>query len=172
MEIRHLKTSEIKKFRNRLYEKNNKICPILKQEIPSEKAVLDHIHKQRITDDITETSGVVRNVIDRNVNVFLGKIENAYKRFIPKNTIDLATLLRNIANYIENGALIEDNTIFSHPRENGNGDLIKMKRIPFSKKCFNELNAKLKENKKKTISYKKYLDSRIKNLLESYEITF
>ena len=89
-------------------------------------------------------------------------------RSIPKDTIDLPTLLRNIADYIEKGAFKEDDTLFSHPRENGNGDLVKMKKIPFSKRVFNELNKKLVEDKKKPIRYKKYLDTKIKNLIEKY----
>ena len=72
--IKHLKSSEIKSFREKLYYQNNGICPVLKKKIPLEKAVLDHIHKQRLSDDITENSGVIRNTIDTNANLFLGKI--------------------------------------------------------------------------------------------------
>ena len=43
-----------------------------------------------------------------------------------------------------------------------------MKKIPFSKRTFNELNKKLVEDKKKPIRYKKYLDAKIKNLIEKY----
>ena len=165
--IKHLKSSEIKKFREKLYYQNNRIFPVLKKEIPLEKAVLDHIHKQRLSDDITENSGVIRNTIDRDVNCFIGKIENAYKRYIPKD-IDLPTLLRNTADYIEKGAYKEDGVVFSHPRENGNSDQIKMKRIPFSKRDFNNLNKALIEDKKKPIKYKKFLDTKIQKLLEKY----
>ena len=168
MEIKHLKTKDIKSFRDKLLSLNENRCPVLKTKLDSSKAVLDHIHKQKLTDDITENSGVIRNTIDRNVNCLIGKIENGYKRYIPKDTIDLPTLLRNIADYIEKGAFIEDGVLFSHPRENGNGDLIKMKKIPFSKRVFNELNKKLVEDKKKPIRYKKYLDTKIKNLIEKY----
>ena len=60
--------------------------------------------------------------------------------------------------------------MFSHPRENGNSDLIKMKRIPFSKRDFNNLNKALIEDKKKPIKYKKFLDTKIQKLLEKYQI--
>ena len=110
---------------------------------------------------------MIRNTIDTNANLFLGKIENAYKRYIQKD-IDLPTLLRNTADYIEKGAYKEDDIVFSHPRENGNSDLIKMKRIPFSKRDFNNLNKALIEDKKKPIKYKKFLDTKIQKLLEKY----
>lgn len=167
LKIKHLKTKDIKSFREKLYYQNNKKCPILNKEIKLEEAVLDHIHKQRITDNITEIAGVVRNTIHKNANLFLGKIENAYKRYIPKD-IDLPTLLRNTADYIEKGAYKEEGVVFSHPRENGNSDLIKMKRIPFSKRDFNNLNKALIEDKKKPIKYKKFLDTKIQKLLEKY----
>lgn len=167
MNITHLKQSQIKEFREKLYNLNNQTCPILKQPLSKERAVLDHIHKQRQTDDITEMSGVIRNTIDKDVNLFLGKIENGYKRYI-RSDIQLATLLRNIADYIENGAYKEDNTVFSHPSENGNSDLIKMKKIPFSKRDFNKLNQELVKDNKKPIKHKKFLDSKTKELLDKY----
>lgn len=168
MEIKHLKTKDIKPLRDKLLKLNEGKCPILLTELDPKQAVLDHIHKQRKSDNITENAGVVRNTIDRNVNCMIGKIENAYKRYIPRDTNDLPSLLRNIADYIEKGPYNENGVIFSHPTENGNGDLIKMKNIPFQKRLFNKLNLKLKENKKKTINYKKYLDSRIYQLLKEY----
>lgn len=171
MNITHLKQSQIKEFREKLYNLNNQSCPILKQPLSKERAVLDHIHKQRQTDDITESSGVIRNTIDKDVNLFLGKIENGYKRYIrnnTKNNIELPDLLRNIADYIEKGSYKENNTVFSHPSENGNSDLIKMKKIPFSKRDFKHLNIELSKDNKKPIKYQKFLNSKTKELLDKY----
>lgn len=70
--------------------------------IPSGQAVLDHSH----------TTQFVRGVLHRQVNVFLGKIENSYVRYISWwYEGDLPMLLRQYADYLERG----DNTDYVHP---------------------------------------------------------
>lgn len=70
--------------------------------IPSGQAVLDHSH----------TTQFVRGVLHRQVNVFLGKIENSYVRYIGWwYEGDLPTLLRQCADYLERG----DNRDYVHP---------------------------------------------------------
>lgn len=170
MKIIHLKTKDIKILREKLLKENGYKCPILGIEITSKEAVLDHIHKRKLSDDIDENSGVIRNTIHNGVNAFVGKIENAYLRFIPKDCDDLPTLLRNIADYIEKGAYKEDNTIFSHPTENAGGDMVKMKRIPFSKSKYEKLKLICKENKIKCPAYNKFLTSKTKELLEKFSL--
>ena len=171
MKITHLKSKDIKEFREKLLEKNGGKCPILGIKITPKEAVLDHIHKRKQTDDISETSGVIRNTIHNGVNAFVGKIENGYQRFIPKDCVDLPTLLRNIADYIESGAYIENDTIFSHPTENAGGDMIKMKRIPLSKNRYEKLKNVCKENKIKCPAYNKFITTKINELLISFNLS-
>ena len=170
LKIKHLKYSEIKDLRNKLLKRNKGKCPVLKIELEESKAVLDHIHKAKKTDDINKYSGVIRNTIHSGANCFIGKVENAFKRFIPKDTITLPELLRNVANYIEFGGYVDNNTIFSHPSENFGGDMIKMKQIPFSKKLYKELESKCKEAKIKTPKYKPFLDSKLYSLLQKFSL--
>ena len=170
MKIVHLKPKDIKVLREKLLEQNNNKCPILGIEITPKEAVLDHIHKRKLTDEISPNSGVIRNTIHNGVNAFVGKIENAYIRFIPKNSQSLPELLRSIADYIEKGAYVEDDTIFSHPTENAGGDMIKMKRIPLSKSRYEKLKIKCKENKVKCPAYSKFITSKLDELLERFKI--
>ena len=65
------------------------ICPILghKDITP----VVDHDHK----------SGRIRGVISSEGNAFLGKIENYFRGRGSVGPLDLPTVLRNMANYLE-----------------------------------------------------------------------
>jgi hypothetical protein len=65
-------------------------CPIF--DITLEKAVLDHSHKNFL----------VRGVIDDMANQFLGKIENAWKRYGNQTNLSLQEVLSNIISYLNN----------------------------------------------------------------------
>lgn len=52
--------------------------------------VVDHDHD----------TGRIRGVVDRQANVFLGKIENAYKRYSGKSDASLQEILDNIIEYL------------------------------------------------------------------------
>ena len=169
--ITHLKSKDIKELRLKILKENNNICPILKIPLDEKNAVLDHIHKAKQTDDITPTSGVIRDTIHNGANCFLGKIENAYKRYIPKDVnLTLPELLRLVADYVEKGAYVENNTIFSHPIENAGGDLIKIKKIPFSKTLYNKLKISCKENKVKIPAYNKIFNTRLYELCVRFNL--
>ena len=168
--IIHLKSKDIKIMREKLLELNQNKCPILGIEITPKEAVLDHIHKRKLSDDINESSGVVRNTIHNGANAFLGKIENAFKRYIPKDCVDLPSLLRNVADYIEKGAYKENNTIFSHPTENAGGDMVKMKRIPLTKSRYEKLKVACKENKIKCPAYNKFITTKLNELLIRFSL--
>lgn len=170
MKIVHLKSKDIKGLREKLLEQNNNKCPILGIEITSKEAVLDHIHKRKQTDQISPNSGVIRNTIHNGVNALVGKIENAYIRFIPKDVIELPELLRSIADYIEKGAYVEDDTIFSHPSENAGGDMIKMLKLPLSKTRYEKLKAACKENKVKCPAYSKFITTKLDELLKRFGV--
>jgi hypothetical protein len=87
--------------------------------------VLDHDH----------SNCVVRGVLHRQSNVFLGKIENSYKRYIRNiSCIGLPDLLRSTANYLEHCSYSKYKIKVYHPQ------WIKRVQIDFKK-----LNVKNKE---------------------------
>ena len=98
-DLTQLKSSQLKALREELYKEQGNICLILKEH--TENQVLDHCH----------TKGTCRGVIDREINVFLGKIENNCKRYKVQPE-DLPRILRNIADYLE-----KDHLPLIHPTE-------------------------------------------------------
>jgi len=112
---KRLSLSKLKEYRIQKLKENN-ICPILKIELTEETAVVDHKHRQRKTDEINEENGgLIRGVINRFANAFLGKIENNYRRYGLHKYISLPDLLRNLADYIENPPFYDEKLI--HPSE-------------------------------------------------------
>ena len=98
-----IENKEKKNFRRYWWEKQGRICPLLGIEIPWEKTSLDHMHKRK-SDEIggDENLGLIRGVLHMQANSMEGKVYNSYKRLGLNKFIDLPSLLRNIANYIEN----------------------------------------------------------------------
>lgn len=83
--MRKLKHSEIKSYREELWQLQDGICPLCNTYIEPKDAVLDHSH----------FSGKIRNVIHRDDNMILGKIENNFKRW----RIDEARASAILSNY-------------------------------------------------------------------------
>ena len=86
-----LRNRDIKLLRTKLLEEQKGLDPITNEEITNQN--LDHCH----------TEGIVRSTLEGSTNMFLGKIENFYKRFIRFKglPITLPDILRNIATYLE-----------------------------------------------------------------------
>lgn len=92
--MKMLKRKDIKAYKTQEIKVKGNLCPVLKVSLEVSNTVLDHDH----------TTGYCRQVIDRNLNQLLGKIESNYKRFIGvKMQLNnpLPHLLRNLADYIE-----------------------------------------------------------------------
>lgn len=159
MAIIHLKLKDRNFIKDKILKENNNICPILKME--SDNFVIDHIHRRKKADDITETNGVIRGCIDNGANCLLGVIENNFHRYVTAN-ISLPEMLRNMADYVEKGAYKdEEGNYYSHWTENGGGDLVKAKRILYRISDFQKYEKYCKENNRKVMPYKKYLDTKI-----------
>ena len=83
---------DVTRVRATLLEEQNGIDPITRLPIPDKQAVLDHDHKTQY----------VRAVLHRQSNVVLGKIENAWTRYLawwfPST---LPEFLRGCATYLE-----------------------------------------------------------------------
>lgn len=111
-------TADVKKVRELLTKEQFNTCAVTGLDIPVKQHVLDHVHDE---------TQLVRGVLHRQVNAFLGKSENAFTRLIawwyPN---DLPTLLRECADYLEkepdtryrhNGWIKKINTEFNKLKE-------------------------------------------------------
>ena len=95
-------TTDVKHVREQLTKEQNNKCLVTGLDIPPKQHVLDHAH---------DDTQLVRGVLHRQVNAFLGKAENAFMRLMqwwyPN---DLPTLMRECADYLER----EEDTRFRH----------------------------------------------------------
>lgn len=95
-------TTDVKYVREQLTKEQNNKCLVTGLDIPPKQHVLDHAH---------DDNQLVRGVLHRQVNAFLGKAENAFMRLMqwwyPN---DLPTLMRECADYLER----EEDTRFRH----------------------------------------------------------
>ena len=60
--------------------------------------------------DHNHVSGMVRGVISMEGNTFLGRVENSFRRFGTSSELRLSEVLRNIADYLDQG-----DTDYLHP---------------------------------------------------------
>ena len=145
-----VKYSELKKLKKIHHKEQKYTCPILELKFHNSLMCVDHVHKRK-NDKIggENNLGLIRGIIHKNVNSFEGKVTNAYKRYGLFKYIDLPTLLRNLAYYLENPPLIPLNYI--HPTE-------APKKEKIGKRKFNKLIKhyfKIYPNKRKLPEYPK-----------------
>ena len=116
---KRLKNSkEAAKYRQELLKSQKGLDPIIKEKI--QDPVLDHNHKGEQE---------CRAVLDRTVNSFEGKVQNAFDRYIKHLTDkDLPTVLRNLADYYESD--FSENAIHHTALT---VDVNKFKRMPAAK---------------------------------------
>lgn len=165
--LTQLKQQDIKELRQKLWQNNNQICPLLGTRVPLEKIVLDHIHKTS-SEALSTNKGTVRNAIEFRANALEGKITNAFRRYFgadeSKHPITLPNYLRNLADYIEADAYSENGEYFIHPTE-------KKKESIVSKRNYNILKKKYTGS----IRFPEYpkskkLTNRLKELFIAYDI--
>ena len=148
MSLIYLKTSEIKKVKKELLEKQNYTCPILKVKLSEDEAVLDHKHSRKGIPLGENYNGLVRGAINRWANALEGKIINFYIRSgLEKTGVPLPDILRNLADYLENPPA---DPIYVHPTE-----VPKPKKL--GKRAFKKLNEAYKEKypRRKELEYPK-----------------
>ena len=171
MKFIELKTKDIKTIKEKLFLQNNKICPLLGIEIPLEQTVLDHIHKLK-SEDYAKDKGTIRNAIEFRANALEGKITNNWKRYFgadeATHPISLPDFLRNLADYLEEGAYSENDTYYIHPTE-----VPKAKKV--KKSSYNKMIKQFKQKypKKKVPAYPKSqkLTKGLGKLFEEFKIT-
>ena len=114
---KEMRQSDIAPLRRKLWEENERKCPVLNQPVDFEKTHLDHLHKAK-NDKYSFEKGPVRTTLDGNVNMFFGKLENAYLMNGLHKKIDLITLLERGIEYLKSGAYIDgDGYCHIHPKE-------------------------------------------------------
>lgn len=166
MNLIFMKQKEIKSLKEKIWKENGEKCPVLDKKIPLEKMVLDHKHKLKneLPDEI---KGAVRTSLEFRVNALFGKIENQMKRLGLDKDYDLPTILRNGADYLENGSYIDNGKVYIHPNE-------VPKEKTLGKRIFNKLVKLYSEEypKRKPLEYPKNKkpSKLIKELSQKYDI--
>jgi len=147
MQLRRLKQSEIKEFKLELLKQQGFVDAITGKPLNPENAVLDHQHRQKKTDEVgIDGAGLIRGVIDSQVNCAEGKIFNALKRYCGITTTkERIEFLEKLIAYYKKGTLP-----VIHPSE-------KIPEPKVSKKNYNKLKKEfsLKYPKKKFPPYPK-----------------
>lgn len=152
-------TKDVQKVREKLYREQEGIDPIAGLPIPQKQAVLDHDH----------STNFVRGVLHRQTNAFLGKLENAYIRYIKWWYVGtLSEFLRGCADYIEK----------EHPKEYLHPAFIKSLQVQF-----NKLNEKQKQNvlshyglekgcngNQRKVIFKKFILKRTHSMIEILDV--
>jgi len=85
-----LKSRDIKPLREQLLQEQNNLCQICQEYLDPFEAVLDHCH----------ATGLIRAVLHRGCNMYIGALENNQKR----NRISparLACILANFESYVK-----------------------------------------------------------------------
>lgn len=167
--FREMRQKDIKILREKIWESNNRKCPVLGVEIPLKDTALDHCHK-KVSEDYSPSKGTIRTTLDFRVNSVLGKLENSIIRYGLHNFegFDLPEFLRNAAEYFEEGAYRDsDGNYYIHPRE-------VPKEPQVSKRNYNKLAKLYKESDKKAkfpeYPKSKKLTAQLKKLFEEFNI--
>ena len=102
-ELKFINHRELRELREEQYKKQGEKCAISGLPYSLKECVFDHKHKLK-NDPLggPEGLGLLRGVISNKINAFEGKIYKAWKRLGLGDDVDLACLLRQIADYIEN----------------------------------------------------------------------
>ncbi len=160
-----VKGSELKALREKWYNEQDGVCPILKVKIPLERAVVDHQHKLKSEEADETGKGLCRGCIDRSANALEGKISNNFRRLGLNKYIDLPSFLRNLADFLEKNKIHEEDQ-YIHPTEAPS-------KPKLMKSNFNKLIKAMKNDPKsrKLPKYTKNYTKNLQSLYEKYDIT-
>ena len=148
-----MKQKDIRPLKEKLWNINDKKCPVLDKSILLEKMALDHAHKKK-DEEYSDTKGVIREALDWRVNAVLGKLENSIKRtgLLYEEDFNISKFLRNAADYFESGAYKDnEGNMYIHPNEVFKEPKLSKKNYNKCKKLYNaeEFVPKRKNQKKK-----------------------
>ena len=159
-----LESKEIKSLKEKWHKEQNNICPLLKQEFPLDKMVLDHQHKLKAELPDETGKGLCRGAIQFQANALEGKFTNAFKRLGLDKYIDMVDFLRNLADYLEHNK-IHEGEHYIHPTE-------KPRKPILMKSSYNKL-VKAIDGKQKVPDYKQKrgnLTKALEKLFEKYGV--
>jgi len=165
--LKQLKYSEIKKIRYEEHEKQNRICPLLKKEIPHDQTALDHKHKKRKQKIGVNNVGLCRGVVHKQANSLEGKISNSFRRMGLHKLVTLPAFLRNLADYLEDPPMKQ---IYIHPKE-------APKKRKLMKSEYNRIKKyyfRVYPNRKKVPKFPKkgYLSKKMEKILNEVNIIY
>ena len=164
MKYKEMKQKDIRILKEKIWLANDKKCPILDVEIPLDKMALDHAHKKK-DEAYAPDKGVIRTALEFRTNAFFGKMENAFKRYGLNKEHNLSDMLRNAADYFDEGAYVdEEGFMYIHPLE--------VPAVPkLKKQCYNKL-LKVYDGKAKFPEYpkSKKLTKKLEELFNTYSI--
>ena len=106
--------NELAGFKQREYETQAGICPIVKKEFSIEEMVVDHTHRIKDKQIGEDNSQLVRGIICNGANRLEGAIKSRFVRYGLSKHISLPEFLRNLAAYLENPPL---GGMYIHPNE-------------------------------------------------------
>jgi len=140
IEITH---KELKILRHLQWKRQNRICPILKQEITLDDSVFDHKHKTKAEKLGEDGKGLLRGVMHFQANSWEGKVTNAFKRYgLHKFGVSLPQCLRNLADYIESPPMKPQ---YIHPNERPKAEKLGKREYNKIKKYYLEIYPKRKK---------------------------
>ena len=155
MNIINMKQNDIKILRDKILNEQNGLCAITGNKV--ENPILEHEHKKGFGG-----SGCIRAVTDREINCYLGKIENNAKR----NKIaikDIPKTLRMIADYLEREDYTDEGgNKYLHPNEVDKPKVLSkrnynsLKKVYVGKKKFPEYPTSAKITKDLSLLYVEY----------------
>lgn len=164
MDFIQLKYKDVKILKEELHKKQSNICPLLGVEFDADEMVLDHKHKRKDDPIGIDGDGLVRGAVHKFANRLEGKVSKFYVRYAFGRHIDLPSLLRNLADYLENPPCDQK---YIHPTE-------KKKEKKLGKRVFNKIKKEysLRNPKKKELEYpaSKKPTKIIKELAAEYNI--
>lgn len=113
-DLQQLDYEDLAPLRAKIHKEQNSTCPVLKKKIALADTVVDHQHKFFANEEVGKDGvGLVRGVLQRQVNVWEGKITNSFFRLgLHKFGVTIPEALRNLAEYLE-----RDNLKLIHPNE-------------------------------------------------------
>lgn len=152
----------MKELKEKWYDEQKGICPVLKAKIPLNKVVMDHCHRKKSEPCSEETGkGLCRGAIDFRANALEGKITNNFKRLGLDKEYFLPEVLRNLADYLEFNHNSDEIT-YVHPSE-------RPRKPKLSKRCYSTLQKKV-QGKQRMPAYTGNLTKPLKKLFEKYKV--
>lgn len=146
-----MKQSDIEPLRRKIWEENDKCCPVLGTPVDFNKTHLDHIHKAN-NEPYAANKGTIRTTLDGNVNMFFGKLENAFLMNGLHKKTTLIEILKKGIEYLEANPYQDSNgNYYIHPSEVTKRSKVKISEYKRVAKYYLELHPRKRTVIKKPV---------------------